>query len=126
LSELVVNIKRIMLFVSDVERCAEFYQDVFGLEPIEDGYIENEWRELRAGDCNLAFHRALGPNGPVTEPTGSPNNPHKVVFFAGDVAGTREILASRGAEMDEVKVFGDVHMCDGSDPEGHRFQISNR
>jgi hypothetical protein len=33
---------------------------------------------------------------------------------------------SRGVAMGEVKVFGDLRLCDGSDPDENRFQLSNR
>ena len=38
----------------------------------------------------------------------------------------REELLRRGAPMQEVETFGGLVVCDGWDPEGHRFQISNR
>jgi predicted enzyme related to lactoylglutathione lyase len=117
---------RVIVFVGDVEKCAEFYRDLFDLTPIESEYSPSEWLELDAGGCRLAFHKAYGPDGPIDEPTGSSSNPHKIVFFADDVPAMREELLRRGAPMEEVNTFGDLTLCDGSDPEGHRFQVSNR
>ena len=117
---------RVILFVGDVERCANFYRDLFDLNPIESTHPAAEWCELDAGGCRLAFHQAYGPDGPVKGPTGSPTNPHKIVFHAEDVPAMREELLRRGAQMDNAVTFDDLVLCDGSDPEGHRFQISNR
>jgi predicted enzyme related to lactoylglutathione lyase len=117
---------RVILFVGDVERCANFYRDLFDLSPIESRRPSDEWCELDAGGCRLAFHKAYGPDGPVDGPTGGPNNPHKIVFYAEDVPAMREELIRRGAQMEDASIAGDLALCDGSDPEGHRFQISNR
>ena len=51
----------------------------------------------------------------------APMNPHKLVFFADEVPAMREELVRRGAGMDDVKVFGDLVLCDRQDPEGHQF-----
>ncbi len=117
---------RVIVFVGDVEKCADFYRHLFDLPLVESTYSSQEWIELDAGSCHLAFHKAYGPDGPVDGPTGSPTNPHKIVFHADDVPAIREELLRRGAAMDDVKTFGDLVLCDGTDPEGHRFQISNR
>ena len=37
-----------------------------------------------------------------------------------------EELESLGVDMAEIRRFGKVEMCDGSDPDGRRFQISSR
>ena len=115
-------LNRIIIFVADVEKCADFYRDLFDLSPIESTLPSDEWRELDAGGCRLAFRKAHETDGP----TGSPANPHKIVFYAEDVPALREELVRRGAKMDQAKEFGDLALCDGTDPEGHRFQISNQ
>ena len=74
------------------------------------------------GGASIAIHRA-GPNvtiGPDFE------GPHKIVFHADDVYAARADLMSRGVAMGEVKVFGDLRLCDGGDPDENRFQLSNR
>ena len=117
--------KRVVIFVGDVEKCAGFFRDLFDLEPIESEDSPDVWLELDAGGCRLGFHKAYGPEGPIDTPTGGPGNPHKLVFYAEDVAAMREELVRRGAPMQEVETFDDLVVCDGWDPEGHRFQISN-
>ena len=96
------------------------------MEVVPSTHPTGEWMELDAGGCRLAFHQAYGPDGPTTGPTGSPRNPHKIVFHAENVEAMRDHLLSRGVQMDEIETFGDLSQCDGHDPEGHRFQVSNR
>jgi catechol 2,3-dioxygenase-like lactoylglutathione lyase family enzyme len=116
-----VPLARIIIFVADVPRMAAFYREHFGLRPIPSPWPADEWQELDAGGCGIAFHRAHGAGGP----TGSPDNPHKLAFACEDVAARRAALVACGVPMDELQTFGDVTLCDGSDPEGHRFQITN-
>jgi hypothetical protein len=81
--------------------------------------------ELDTGGCRLAFHRVHGPHS--SEPTGSQDNPHKIVFYTPDVAATRAAIIARGCtKMGKVHTYGSLTFCDGQDPEGHVFQISNR
>ena len=118
--------KRVIVFVSDVEKCSDFYIRAFGLQPVADGHSMGEWRELETGGSILAFHRAYGPDGPVNTPTGSEKNPHKLVFFTDNVQSTKSELERMGTEMGQVNVFEGITMCDGKDPEGHPFQICDR
>jgi hypothetical protein len=53
-------------------------------------------------------------------------NPHKIVFYANDVSKVRSELVAKGAKMGKLRKFGALMLCDGQDPEGHVFQISNR
>ena len=113
---------RIILFVADVQKCATFYREHFGFKALPDTAEPSEWAELDTGGCRLAFHRARGAKGP----TGSKDHPHKIVFFAKDVNATRAVLISRGVSMKKVQSFESIQFCDGTDAEGHVFQISDR
>jgi predicted enzyme related to lactoylglutathione lyase len=117
---------RIIIFVGDVEKCVRFYCEAFGFTAIASEHPSSEWVELETGGCRLAFHKARGPDGPIDSPTGSANNPHKIVFFTEDVASAKAQLGGRGASMGEIRRSGTLVLCDGRDPEGHVFQISNR
>jgi predicted enzyme related to lactoylglutathione lyase len=119
-------LNRIIIFVADVEKCAAFYQDAFGFTALPSDISPSEWIELDTGGCRLAFHKAHGKSGPIDRPTGGANNPHKIVFHADDVAAERAKLVARGVAMGKVNQFGPLTMCDGHDPEGHVFQLSNR
>jgi hypothetical protein len=50
----------------------------------------------------------------------------KQVLVLADVAKTRESLEKKGVSWDKLKVFEELHLCDGTDPEGNVFQLSNR
>jgi len=119
-------LNRIIIFVGDVEKCARFYTECFGFTALSGDHAAAEWMELDTGGCRLAFHKAHGTHGPIDKPTGSSMNPHKIVFYAEDVAAARAAVVARGALMGEIRTFGSLRLCDGQDPEGHVFQISNR
>jgi predicted enzyme related to lactoylglutathione lyase len=119
-------LKRIIIFVGDVKKCAEFYRNAFGFTTVPDPAPASEWIELETGGCRLALHKARGKHGPINTPTGGPENPHKIVFYASDIAAARAELIAHGAVMGKIKTFGALTLCDGHDPEGHVFQISNR
>jgi predicted enzyme related to lactoylglutathione lyase len=122
-----IPLNRVIIFVGDVPKCARFYMDVFGFTPVPGSDLASaEWIELDTGGCRLAFHKARGPKGPIHRATGSPMHPHKIVFFADDVEAARAALVARGAAIANVKKSGSLMLCDGQDPEGHVFQISNR
>jgi catechol 2,3-dioxygenase-like lactoylglutathione lyase family enzyme len=114
-------LRRVIIFVQDVQACAQFYVDIFGFTRIEADDPPS-WQELETGGCRLAFHKVRGFDGP----TGSEDHPHKIVFFTDDVASMRSRAIAHGAEMGKVKTFGALTMCDGRDIEGHVFQLSNR
>ena len=118
---------RVIIFVGDVQKCARFYREVFGFEAVAGSEVDSqEWLELETGGCRLAFHKARGKDGPIDSATGSAAHPHKIVFFAQDVEAARAEVVRRGASMGKVHRFGALALCDGADPEGHVFQISNR
>ena len=119
-------LNRIIIFVGDVQKCADFFRDVFGFTAVPGDDDPAEWIELDTGGCRLAFHKARGGKGRIGFPTGGSRNPHKIVFFAENVAAVRELLVKRGAKMGKLHQFGKLILCDGDDPEGHKFQISNR
>jgi predicted enzyme related to lactoylglutathione lyase len=84
---------------------------------------------LKAGACSLAFHQAYGPNGPISGPTGSPMNPHKIVITVADVAAAHARLKAAGLTVEAIESFpdfGNLSYFHGTDPEGHVYQICNR
>lgn len=110
------KIKRIIIFSKDVPALAKFYHDAFGLKAEETS--DKSWAELSAGDVSLALHKG-------TPPPPSRGLP-KVVFWCGDVEKTRQSLLKLGVSLGKLRIFGDLHLCDGEDPEGNVFQLSNR
>jgi uncharacterized glyoxalase superfamily protein PhnB len=109
-----------------VTKCAAFYREAFGFMIVPGDDPPKDWIELETGGCRLAFHQAHGSKGPIHPPTGGPMNPHKIVFYAKDVPKTRAKLVAKGVKMRAIQTYGKLRFCDGRDPEGHVFQISNR
>lgn len=106
--------RRVMLFVSDVEKVGTFYVEKLGLKVV--GREKGFW-DLDAGACRLALHGTAKPEPART----------KLCFYAEDVAAAREELVGRGVKMGVVKGDpGGLQLCDGKDPDGHVFQLSNR
>ena len=102
------------MFTRQIDAMAAFYRDVLGLQQVVD---EPGWKDFAAGGCNLALHRGTSEVG---------RRPPKLVFYASDVAAAREALIKRGASMGKVKSGAGLDLCEGRDPDGNPFQISNR
>jgi catechol 2,3-dioxygenase-like lactoylglutathione lyase family enzyme len=115
---------RVIVFVASPLKCAEFYQQHFGLKPV--GEPTDEWAELSSKGARLAFHSVKGPKGRITKPTGSPWNPHKIVFFTKNVKKERARLQKAGIKMGKLWKWEGIEFSDGTDCENHPFQISSR
>ena len=109
-----LSIKRIIMFTAQMEAMADFYRYVIGLRQIAD---EKGWKEFQAGGCNVALHNGTSLVG---------RRPPKLVFYSSNVAATRDTLLKRGAPLGKVKSGGGLDLCEGKDPDGNPFQISNR
>lgn len=109
-----LTIKRIIIFTEKMKPMAQFYGEVLGLAQIAD---EQGWKEFGAGGCNVALH-----NGTSTVGKRAP----KLAFYSRDVSATRAELVKRGAAMGKVKSGSGLELCEGKDPDGNPFQISNR
>src|SRR5277367_2912065 len=109
-----MQIRRIVMFTNQMEAMTAFYRDVIGLELKAN---EKGWKDFDAGGINLALHNGTSEVG---------RRPPKMVFHSTDVAATREELMKRGAKMGKVKSGAGLDLCEGTDPDGNPFQISNR
>jgi catechol 2,3-dioxygenase-like lactoylglutathione lyase family enzyme len=109
-----LRLRRIILFTRSLDTLIAFYRDILGL-PVRTGSAEEGWVEFDAGGCGLALHRGKPKPGSS-----------KCAFGSSDVRKTREELMARGAKLGKVKDFGDLVLCEGRDPDGNFFQISNR
>ncbi len=109
-----MEIRRIVMFTNQMEKMALFYRDVIGLELKTN---ERGWKEFDAGGIMLALHNGTSEVG---------RRAPKMVFYSSDVAATREALIKRGAKMGKVKSGAGLDLCEGKDPDGNPFQISNR
>jgi len=115
-------ISRIIVFTSDMVKVTAFYRDVLALKAIVDPeYPADEWIEFDAGGVRIALHKA-GSGGSGTKATCR----HKIVFYARYVAKERARLIKKKVKAGPVKTWGKLSVCDFSDPEGNRLQLSNR
>ncbi len=114
-----MNLKpsRVIIFCKSVPVMMEFYSRITGSK---ESYIEADlkWGELKAGNMNVAFHYS-----PIA---GKNDSRFKLVFFSSTVAAVRKKLTAMGVKMGTVITSGRLRMCNGRDPEGNVFQISNR
>jgi catechol 2,3-dioxygenase-like lactoylglutathione lyase family enzyme len=111
------TLHEVILYVGDVDRALSFYTGVLGLE-VADGAPEHGFVALDTGTCRLCLH--AGGEGDVGE------DAPKVVFQVEDVATARSYLRDRGVEMGEIRSPAPgVEVCDGRDPDGHRFSIES-
>jgi len=109
-----LSLSRVIIFTGRLEEMVIFYSEVIGLELASR---EQGWVELGAGGCTIALHEWHGE---------AAEGPLKIVFQTDEVAAARALLVSRGAPMGEVVSFGEIDLCDGTDPDGNAFQLSNR
>lgn len=120
-----LRLERILIFCQNMPLQTQFYQEVLGLAEVTNPDDPDLFVEFEAGACRIALH-----SGGVTSKA---KRPPKLVFFAQDVQAAREWLVARGAKMGKPKKTDlELHdgsyliLCDGRDPEGNPFQLSNR
>jgi catechol 2,3-dioxygenase-like lactoylglutathione lyase family enzyme len=109
-----LSMRRIVLFTKDMSGMIAFYRDVLGLPLVKD---EPGWKELDAKGCVIALHNGSSQVG---------KRPPKIGFWAGDVGAAREALVARGARLGKVMSGGGLTRCEGKDPDGNPFSISDR
>lgn len=117
------HISEVILFVEDMDAEVEFYRDKLGLAVTfprnRDDYSNEYWVTFDTGDCTLALHG--GGEGKIGQDSA------KFVFEVDDVDKVRAELLSRGVEVGKIREAAPgILVCDGSDPEGHRFSIESR
>lgn len=108
-------VSEVIVYVEDMDRMVEFYQDAFDLE-ITGGDPEFGFVKFDTGSCDLCLHAGrdgdLGSYAP------------KFVFAVEDLDAAREHLAAFDVELGAARepVPG-TRVIDGQDPEGNRFSI---
>ena len=116
-----LQIRRVIIFTHQISRMTEFYRDQLGLAAIVDReYDAGDWIEFDAGHARIALHKAAGGK------SAGKACAHKIVFYAKDVNKVRAALLKKKVKMGSVKKFGTLVLCDGTDPDGNKIQISNR
>jgi hypothetical protein len=128
---------RVILYVRNVDVLRNFYHTQFGLPVAEE--IAGEWVVLTAGAVELALH-LVGPpyrHTPAdasTEPedaapddgNGAASNAKLVFTITSGLPELRSRLVAAGVKMRDLKRYPGFPqlMCDGVDPEGNVFQLS--
>ncbi len=105
-----LTLKRIVLFVADLDKQASYYRDRLGLPVVE---ARKGWIEFDAGGCTIALHR--GARKP------------RLDFAASEpLDRLRDDLQAKRVKLQEIKedVLGRGRYCRGRDAEGNPFQIS--
>ena len=110
-------ITRIVLYVKNVDKVAEFYRRVFELKII--GTPEKGWIEFDAGGCNIALHQAA-------KTANFRRAAAKISFGVKDVAAAKAVLESRGLKLGPIHTTPNSTFCNGKDPEGKLLSIGNR
>jgi len=120
---------KVMLYVNDMKRMVAFYRDVIGLSVVPSRFDPAEFVVLDAGSAQLCLHQipeVIARNIEISDPAAPRTKaPVKIMYVAEDVAGMRETLMARGVQMGAVQSFPPLEYCDGQDPEGNIFQITN-
>ena len=109
-----LSLRRIILFTKNMPGMVAFYRDVLGLRLRKD---EPGWKEFDAGGCVIALHNGTSEVG---------KRPPKLGFWANDIAAARQELVGRGAKMSKLMSGGGLVRCEGKDPDGNHFSISDR
>ncbi|OAJ56834.1 lactoylglutathione lyase [Paraburkholderia ginsengiterrae] len=118
-----VSITRLILYVRDVAVLKSFYRAHFDLPLTEE--IEDEWAVLKAGEIEIALHRV---GEPYRNRASAPNSSNSKIVFSlqSGLPELREKLVKAGVPMRDLKRYDGFPylMCDGEDPEGNVFQLS--
>ena len=118
-----ICMSRVILYVRDVTRLKEFYESHFGFRVIEE--IAGEWAVLSAGEVELALHLA-GRSFRMAQPGAGQSNAKLVFTIGSGLTELRNNLEKAGVPVDGIKRYRGFPyaLCDGRDPEGNVFQLS--
>src|SRR5256885_9327350 len=109
-----LSLRRIVLFTKNMPGMVAFYRDVLGLKLRKD---EPGWKEFDASGCVIALHNGTSAIG---------KRPPKLGFWAADISAARQELMERGAKMSKLMTGGGLMRCEGKDPDGNPYSISDR
>ena len=124
-----MKLSQVIVFAKDVRRMRDFYTRALELTVIEETEAADLVR-LDAGGPVIFLHaipEAVARGIVIDDPPRArADNPIKLTFHTSDVGAARARLIEAGAQMSEPRCFDAIEICDGVDPEGNVFQISNR
>lgn len=106
-----LQLKRIVLFVEDLDRQTRCYGDVLGLAAHD---LRDGWSEFAAGACTIALHRGKG------------RRPRLEFACDGALEQARELLIARGAKLGKIESLRGGRFCRGKDGDGNQIQLSEK
>jgi catechol 2,3-dioxygenase-like lactoylglutathione lyase family enzyme len=124
-----MKLSHAIVFAKSVQRLRAFYEGTLGLAVIE-ATPEGDWVVLDAGGARLALHAIPPPYADAVVIEDPPRvreaTPIKLAFHADDPEAERARLVAMGVSVRPARRFAGMVICDGVDPEGNVFQITNR
>ena len=112
----------IVLWVSDLERSAAFYADLFSAPT---PYISEGFASVSGSGNTVLLH--LLPQEYRAEPSYGEDNPIKPVFAIDQIDRAGTVAAKHGCEF-KAEAFehdGKTYL-DGKDPDGHVIQVATK
>ncbi|MEP6610773.1 MAG: VOC family protein [Mucilaginibacter sp.] len=122
-----ISLNRIILFGKDVEGLKNFYTRHFDFKLVEE--IAGEWVVLNAGQTEIAFHKIGSDFISESDESFRVDSNTKLVFNVdSDLTTFCAGLLQRGVVLKDIKSFAGFNyvFCDGEDPEGNVFQLSQK
>jgi predicted enzyme related to lactoylglutathione lyase len=120
-----IAMTRVILYVRSVELLKSFYQMHFGFPVVDE--IAGEWVVLQAGAVEIALHLVGKKYREDWAPGSDATSNAKMVFTVQcGLPDLREKLVTAGVQMKNLKRYPGFPqlLCDGQDPEGNVFQLS--
>jgi predicted enzyme related to lactoylglutathione lyase len=113
-----IPIVRVILYVKNIPKVADFYQRHFGLCPLPSS--EKGWLEMagETGGCAIALHQAS-----AAQKSGAAI---KLVFGVADVRKFKTEREQQGLKFGPIHVAGNFEFANAKDPAGNSIQISSR
>jgi catechol 2,3-dioxygenase-like lactoylglutathione lyase family enzyme len=113
-----LQLSRVVLYVRDIPKVADFYQRYFGFSPVAEP--EEGWLELgpQQGGCCIALHQASAAQKRGSE--------IKLVFAVEDVYRAKASFEAAGLKFGVVHELEEFEFCNAKDPAGNSISISSR
>lgn len=122
-----ISLNRIIIFGKDVEGLKDFYMQHFNFKLLEE--ISSEWVVLSVGQTEIAFHKiGIDFINESDNPFRVDSNAKLVFNVDSDLTAFCAGLMQQGVVLRDIKSFPGFNylLCDGEDPEGNVFQLSQK
>jgi predicted enzyme related to lactoylglutathione lyase len=115
----ITHIAFVMYPVTDMERAASFYREVFGLRQtpaVGEAGAANQWVEFDSGGATFGIGNF--------EEAGTPGAAQSLALEVDDLSSFRSMLAKRGIESSEPYETSICWISAVGDPDGNRFYLN--